>query len=154
MEEKKLKKVDSPEQLNQYIRLSNPGVWILLIASVVLLIGVCAWGFLGKIDTKITTVAISSDYNSYVYIKEADLEKVKSGMSVEIVNNENKYEIVEIETTPEKVTDELSEYARHLGNFQIGEWVYKCRLNKKLKEGTYGANIVVESIAPMVFITN
>jgi len=154
MEEKNLKKVDSPEQLNQYIRLSNPGVWILLIAIVVLLIGVCAWGFFGKIDTKITTVAISGDYNSYVYIKETDLEKIKTGMSVEIVNNENKYEIVEIETTPEKVTDELSEYARHLGNFQIGEWVYKCRLNKNLREGTYGANIVVESIAPMVFITN
>lgn len=154
MEEKKLRKVDSPEQLNQYIRLSNPGVWILLIAIVVLLIGVCAWGFFGKIDTKITTVAISGDYNSYVYIKEADLEKVKNGMNVEIVNNENKYEIVEIETIPEKVTDELSEYARHLGNFQIGEWVYKCRLNKNLREGTYGANIVVESIAPMVFITN
>ena len=154
MEEKKLRKVDSPEQLNQYIRLSNPGVWILLIAIVVLLIGVCAWGFFGKIDTKITTVAISSDYNSYVYIKETDLEKVKNGMNVEIVNNENKYEIVEIETTPEKVTDELSEYARHLGNFQIGEWVYKCRLNKNLREGTYGANIVVESIAPMVFVIN
>ena len=154
MEEKKLRKVDSPEQLNQYIRLSNPGVWILLIAIVVLLIGVCAWGFFGKIDTKITTVAISSDYNSYVYIKEADLEKVKTGMSVEIVNNENKYEIVNIETTPEKVTDELSEYARHLGNFQIGEWVYKCKLNRNLREGTYSANIVVESIAPMVFITN
>ena len=154
MEEKKLRKVDSPEQLNQYIRLSNPGVWILLIAIVVLLIGVCAWGFFGKIDTKITTVAISGDYNSYVYIKEADLEKIKNGMNVEIVNNENKYKIVEIETTPEKVTDELSEYARHLGNFQIGEWVYKCRLNKNLREGTYGANIVVESIAPMIFITN
>ena len=142
MEEKKLRKVDSPEQLNQYIRLSNPGVWILLIAIVVLLIGICAWGFFGKIDTKITTVAISGDYNSYVYIKEADLEKVKNGMNVEI------------ETTPEKVTDELSEYARHLGNFQIGEWVYKCRLNKNLREGTYGANIVVESIAPMVFVIN
>lgn len=154
MEEKKLKKVDSPEQLNQYIRLSNPGVWILLIAIVVLLIGVCAWGFLGKIDTKINTVAISRDYNSYIYIKETDLEKVKTGMKVEIANNENKYEIVEIETTPEKVTDELSEYARHLGNFQIGEWVYKCKLNSSLREGTYGANVVVESIAPMVFVIN
>ena len=154
MEAKKLKKVNSPEQLNQYIRLSNPGVWILLIAIVILLIGVCTWGYFGKIDTKISTVAISSDYKSYVYIKEIDLEKVKKGMKVEIVNNENKYEIVEIETTPEKVTDELSEYARHLGNFQIGEWVYKCRLNKNLREGTYGANIVVESIAPMVFVIN
>ena len=154
MEDKKFKKVNSPEQLNQYIRLSNPGVWILLLAIVVLLVGVCIWGYFGKIDTKITTVAISSDYNSYVYIKETDLEKVKNGMNVEIVNNENKYEIVEIETTPEKVTDELSEYARHLGNFQIGEWVYKCKLNRNLREGTYGANIVVERIAPMVFITN
>lgn len=154
MVDKKVKKVDSPEQLNQYIRLSNPGVWILLIAIVILLIGVCAWGYFGKIDTKINTVAISSDYKSYVYIKEIDLEKVKNGMKVEIANNENKYEIVEIETTPEKVTEELSEYARHLGNFQIGEWVYKCRLNKGLKEGTYSANIVIESIAPMVFITN
>lgn len=154
MEEKKLKKVDSPEQLNQYIRLSNPGVWILLIAIVILLIGVCTWGYFGKIDTKISTVAISSDYKSYVYIKEIDLEKVKKGMKVEIVNNENKYEIVEIETTPEKVTEELSEYARHLGNFQIGEWVYKCKLNSSLSEGTYSANIVIESIAPMVFVIN
>ena len=154
MVDKKVKKVDSPEQLNQYIRLSNPGVWILLIAIVILLIGVCAWGYFGKIDTKINTVAISSDYKSYVYIKEIDLEKVKNGMKVEIANNENKYEIVEIETTPEKVTEELSEYARHLGNFQIGEWVYKCKLNSSLREGTYSANIVIESIAPMVFITN
>ena len=154
MEAKIIKKVDSPEQLNQYIRLSNPRVWILLIAIVVLLIGVCVWGYFGKIDTKISTVAISGDYSSYIYIKEADLEKVKNGMIVEIVNSEKKYEIVEIETTPEKVTDELNEYAIHLGNFQIGEWVYKCKLNCRLREGTYGANVVVESIAPMVFVTN
>ena len=154
MEAKKIKKVDSPEQLNQYIRLSNPGVWIILIAIVVLLIGFCAWGYFGKIDTKISTVAISGDYSSYVYIKEADLIKVKNGMIVEIVNNENKYEIVQIEKNPEKVTEELSEYARHLGNFQIGEWVYKCKLNSRLREGTYGANVVVESIAPMIFVTN
>ena len=154
MEEKKLKKVDSPEQLDQYIRLSNPGVWIILIGIVILLIGVCVWGYFGKIDTKINTVAIASYYDTYVYIKEADLDKVKTGMSVEIINNEAKYEIVEIETTPEKVTKEFSEYARHLGNFQIGEWVYKCRLNSSLREGTYGANVVVESIAPMTFVTN
>ena len=49
-----IKKVDSPEQLNQYIKLSNPEVWILLIAIVVLLIGVCVWGCFGKIDTKIS----------------------------------------------------------------------------------------------------
>lgn len=154
MEDKKFKKVNSPEQLNQYIRLSNPGVWILLLAIVVLLVGVCIWGYFGKIDTKIKTVVISDNYTSYLYVKEEDMAKIKNGMQVELNNNENIFEIADIEETPEKVTDDMDEYARHLGNFQVGEWVYKCRLNKNVKEGTYSANIIIESIAPMTFITN
>ncbi|SEP90341.1 hypothetical protein SAMN02910289_00844 [Lachnospiraceae bacterium RM5] len=154
MEDKKFKKVNSPEQLNQYIRLSNPGVWILLLAIVVLLVGVCIWGYFGKIDTKIKTVVISDNYTPYLYVKEEDMAKIKNGMQVELNNNENIFEIADIEETPEKVTDDMDEYARHLGNFQVGEWVYKCRLNKNVKEGTYSANIIIESIAPMTFITN
>ena len=154
MEDKKFKKVNSPDQLNQYIRLSNPGVLILLLAIVVLLVGVCIWGYFGKIDTKIKTVVISDNYTSYLYVKEEDMAKIKNGMQVELNNNENIFEIADIEETPEKVTDDMDEYARHLGNFQVGEWVYKCRLNKNVKEGTYSANIIIESIAPMTFITN
>lgn len=154
MEDKKFKKINSPEQLNQYIRLSNPGVWILLLAIVVLLVGVCIWGYFGKIDTKIKTVVVSDNYTSYLYVKEEDMAKIKNGMFVELNNSENIYEIADIEETPEKVTDDMDEYARHLGDFQVGEWVYKCRLNKSVKEGTYSANVVIESIAPMTFITN
>jgi len=154
MEDKKFKKVNSPDQLNQYIRLSNPGVWILLLAIVVLLVGVCIWGYFGKIDTKIKTVVISDNYTSYLYVKEEDMAKIKNGMQVELNNNENIFEIADIEETPEKVTDDMDEYARHLGNFQVGEWVYKCRLNKNVKEGTYSADVVIESISPMTFITN
>ena len=75
-------------------------------------------------------------------------------MTVEIANDDKEYEIVEIESDPEKITEEIDEYARHLGNFQIGEWVYKCRLNKYLKKGTYSANIIVESVSPMSFVFN
>ena len=154
MEDKKFKKVNSPDQLNQYIRLSNPGVWILLLAIVVLLVGVCIWGYFGKIDTKIKSVVISDNYTSYLYVKEEDIAKIKNGMQVELNNNENIFEIAEVGETPEKVTEDMDEYARHLGNFQVGEWVYKCSLNKNVKEGTYSANVVIESIAPMTFITN
>lgn len=154
MEDKKFKKVNSPEQLNQYIRLSNPGVWILLLAIVVLLVGVCIWGYFGKIDTKIKTVVVSDNNTSYLYIKEEDIAKINNGMQVELNNNENTYEIVSIEESPEKVTEDMDEYARHLGNFQVGEWVYKCRLNKNVKEGTYSADVVIESISPMTFIVN
>ena len=154
MEDRKFKKVDSPEQLNQYIRLSNPGVWVILLSITVLLVGVCIWGCFGKIDTKVNTVLISDNYNSYIYVKESDIEKIKEKMQVEIKNSDNSYKIIEIEESPEKVTNDMNEYARHLGNFQIGEWVYKCRIDGRVKEGAYGADIIVESIAPMTFVFN
>ena len=37
--EKNLKKVNSPESLNDYVRVSNPGVWLLLAAVIALLAG-------------------------------------------------------------------------------------------------------------------
>ena len=48
--EKSLERVSSPEQLNDYIRVTTPSVWIVLIALVVLLVGMLAWGVLGRIE--------------------------------------------------------------------------------------------------------
>lgn len=52
--ENAIKKVSSPEQLNEYIRVTNPGIWVTLVAIIILLIGVCVWGALGKIETTVT----------------------------------------------------------------------------------------------------
>ncbi len=48
--EKSIKRVSSPEQLNDYIRVTSPSVWIVLIALVVLLLGMLAWSVLGRIE--------------------------------------------------------------------------------------------------------
>lgn len=48
--EKSIKRVSSPEQLNDYIRVTSPSVWIVLIALVVLLVGMLAWSVLGRIE--------------------------------------------------------------------------------------------------------
>ena len=93
MEQNKAKKVDSPEQLNEYIRLSNPGVWILVLAIVVLLAGFCIWGIFGKIDTKVQAVAVSDSGSTYLYVKEEDIEQIKAGMPVRINDNATAYEV-------------------------------------------------------------
>ena len=37
--QKSLEKITSPEQMGDYIRVSNPSVWMILVAIIVLLIG-------------------------------------------------------------------------------------------------------------------
>ena len=48
--EKSLNKVNQPEDLNDYIRVTRPSIWIVLIAMILLLIGIIAWMVFGSID--------------------------------------------------------------------------------------------------------
>ena len=149
---KNIKKVNSPEQLNQYIKLTNPGVWIILIAIIILLFGICIWGIFGRIDTKISSVVISDNNGTYCYIKEDDFVKVKSGMEIEV--GDNVALINYIDNTPIKIDDNFSEYALKIGNLKKDDWVYKCKLSDILPKGIYDGKITVESINPSKFITN
>ena len=47
--QKSIKRVSSPEQLNDYIRVTTPSVWIVLAALAVLLAGMLAWSVLGRV---------------------------------------------------------------------------------------------------------
>ena len=48
--EKSIDKVSSPESLNDYIKVTTPSVWIVLIALVVLLLGILAWSIFGRVE--------------------------------------------------------------------------------------------------------
>lgn len=47
--EKSLERVSSPEALNDYIRVTTPSVWIVLAATVLLLVGMLAWSIFGTV---------------------------------------------------------------------------------------------------------
>ena len=46
---KSIDRVSSPEQLNDYIRVTKPSVWLVLIAVVLLLIGMLIWSIFGSV---------------------------------------------------------------------------------------------------------
>ena len=50
--EKNMKRVSSPEALNDYIHVITPSVWIVLIALVVLLAGILAWSIFGSVEVE------------------------------------------------------------------------------------------------------
>ena len=152
--EKSLERVSSPEQLNDYSRVTNPSVWIALAAVAVLLIGVCIWGVFGKLDTVLHVGAITAGEQTVCYVKESDIDTVSTGMNVQLEGEV--YKICEIALQPIQADENFPEYLAHLGGITEGEWVYAVILDGAagVEGGIYDAQIVVESIAPMSFVTN
>ena len=48
--QKSLDRVSSPEQLNDYIRVTTPSVWLVLAALILMLVGMLAWSILGTVE--------------------------------------------------------------------------------------------------------
>ena len=149
---KSVDRMSSPEQLNDYIKVTTPGVWMVLAAIVILLIGICVWGFFGKLETKLNVAAVSENGQIVCYVKEENVSKVKENLTVRI--NDKEYTVTSVASRPVAVTEEFSEYALHVGELKIGEWVYVVNLNGQLEEGDYKAQIIINSVSPMSFVFN
>ena len=127
---KSLDKIKSPENLNDYLRVSNPGVWLLLAAVIALLIGAVIWGVYGHIDTTVTAQVTVEDAAAVCTPGKADAERVHPGMKVRVGAIDG------------VVGDALPD-----GGFSL-------ELGETLPDGSYTAEITVESISPMSFVTN
>lgn len=46
--QKSIERVSSPEELNDYIRVVTPSIWIVIIAAAAMLAGVIIWGVFGS----------------------------------------------------------------------------------------------------------
>lgn len=149
---KSIDKMSSPEQLNDYIKVTSPGVWMVLAAIAILLAGICVWGIFGKLETKLTVAAESREGQTVLYVKESDISSVKKDMNVTVDNSV--YTVTSISATPIAVTEEISEYARHTGGLSLGEWVYVVQTSGKLVDGAYRAQIVTDSVSPLYFVFN
>ena len=149
---KSVDKVSSPEQLNEYIRVANPGVWMVLAAIVILLAGVVVWGVIGHLETTLPTAVVCENGEAYVYIQEADVEKIEIGMTVRVGDKE--YAVSEISSQPIRVDENLPEYAVHASGLTMGQWVYAVKVSGDIADGIQKAEIVIERISPISFILN
>ena len=149
---KSIDRVSSPEQLDAYLRVANPGVWMVLIAITLLLAGACIWGILGHLDTTVPAVAVSENGTVTVYVKEADAPSVQEGMPLRIGDAE--WMVTSVSSVPVAVDGGFSDYMLHVGDLQVGEWVYAVQTDAQLPQGIYSVEIVSESVAPMSFVVN
>ena len=84
-----LDQIQSPEQLNHYLRVTKPSVWILLTAVVLLLAGLLVWGSVTYIDSVARGRAEVTDGVLTLRFDEGTItDNIEAGMSVTIGENE------------------------------------------------------------------
>ena len=52
-------KLRSPDDLDEYVRVTNPSVWVVLAACAFLLMGLFAWGLFGTAETSVGALGTS-----------------------------------------------------------------------------------------------
>ena len=149
---KSIEHISDPEQLDAYVRVVNPSVWLILIAIITLLLGVIIWGSVTSLNTTISPVVVAEHEKVVMYVKDTELAKIEIGMCVEL--EETTCTIVEIAKVPVLVDEEFSDAVLYFGELQQGDWVYEVYLDIEIPEGIYKSKVVVESVLPISFILN
>lgn len=132
--EKSLEKVKSPDNLNEYIRVSNPGVWLLLAAIIALLLGFCIWGIFGQVRTVVQADVHCEQGTVVCHIPDSAAGQVRPGMTIIIEGH--KGTIAEIELRAN------------------GQTTCTITMNEPLEDGIYDGTIEIESLRPITFLLN
>ena len=151
--EKSLEKISSPEQMNDYIRVSSPSVWMVLTAVIVLLAGACVWGMFGHLDTAVQTGGVCTNGRLTVFVGEEDHDKIGENAVISVDGVE--YAVAEITNAPIRVDDQIDPYVVHLAGFTEGDWVYRLYADVPgLADGVYAASVITERVRPLDFVLN
>ena len=120
--------ISSPEQLTSYLRVTTPGIWVVLIAVILILAGIFVWAAVGTLETTEKVTVIVED-NEALVISNGGSE-IRQGMILRVSGAETKIVYVE-----------KDEYGRSTGRADIS-----------LADGTYEGTIVVEQTKPIEFL--
>ena len=87
---KSLDKISSPESLSDYLHVTNPAVWMILAAVILLLVGVLIWSSTADIISYAYGTAQVEDGNMRISFDNDQLGRsVQSGMSAVVGETES-----------------------------------------------------------------
>ena len=79
-------RISSPDQLSDYLRVTNPGIWVFLACVILLLTGIFAWASIGTLETVIT-VKVSVEAQTATVIPDGSGTLAK-GMELRVSGQE------------------------------------------------------------------
>lgn len=151
--EKSLERISSPENLNEYLKVASPGVWLIMISVILVIVGGIFWASSGYVEKTVETALVSDGAGeNYLIIKGNEKDNIAVDMEVRVPDRDSA-KIVSVSATPIHPDENMSEYAYHLAGISGDEWIYVATVDGDYLEGTYPATIILGKTGLLTFIT-
>ena len=139
--------------MNDYIRVSNPSVWIILAAVILLLAGVFVWGLFGCLDSAFQTGGVCKDGFLTVYVSEENFAKISEKAVISVDGAE--LALSDIPFSHVRLDDNADPYLLHLTGASAGDWVYVLKVDAAgMKDGIISVSVITERVRPLDFVLN
>lgn len=149
--EKSLERISSPEQLTDYIRVSRPGIWIVLIAAVVLLVSLLIWGVYGALPDAVSVNGVADGGVVTCYVENPS--NLSAGMQAEVDGLPGVVtKVADIPLSENEVAKVYEEdFTLHMLN--VGDWNYAVTISAKdAPDGLVKVVIVGNPVRPISFL--
>lgn len=149
--EASLERIKSPDELTDYVRVTNPRLWVLLAALLILLVGTCVWGIFGRMETKVQGIAQCFGGKLVCAVKENDFEGIKEGTVIRVSDKEGTVTGVTLfETTLGAMSAKHGLVLDNKDDADIRVREFEAELN--IPDGFYWIEVITESRAPFSFL--
>lgn len=120
--------ISSPEQLTDYLRVTNPGTWAILLIVIAILVSIIAWSTIGTLETTSEVKVVVKDHAATVMPTSG--AALTSGMEMHVSGRDVKL-----------ASADKDEYGRSVGVAEID-----------LPDGIYDGSVVTEETHPIDFL--
>lgn len=146
----------SPDDLELYIHVTSPSVWMTLIACVALLMGLLAWGVFGSVTTTVGATGAVVDGSAVCYLAADNAAKVHKGDEAVFGGITMKVDdIAEVPISRKEAHSELdSDFLAE--SLMPDDWAYRIdfagNATDLTKDLPQEVSITVEDVAPLALI--
>lgn len=173
---KVIDRVSTPEELDHYLQVTSPGIWIALLAVIVFLAGVLGWAIFGRIEKTVNVAvvkmdddyigsidksgSISNDGSSFYYVclLPREVKNLTNADSTVTVGNK-RYDLSQVDLDPVTIGGKGGQVDLNIKlslGLKNGDVVYPVIIegNPEFKGNTYIGKFTLELVKPIQLIIN
>lgn len=160
-----LERLASPDQLDDYIRVQKPSVWIVLGVALALLAAAFIWAFTARLETTVSVYGIMDNTNPnntvYCYPSESEGGNIAVGQAARLAYISEYSGTVSDVSGPytyDYIAQDIlagNSFDIYMADIQEGNEYYQVVITgEDLPNGAFDVTIIEESVRPISFILN